>query len=67
MLGVGRELGIFTIEGGGSTQATITPTIYDLYLAVTLIWQFGGVALQPPIIVSANRRLHCKACTQEQK
>ena len=28
---------------------------------MTLIWWFGGVALQPPIIVSANRRLHCKA------
>ena len=36
-------------------------TVYDLYLAVTLIWWFGGVALQPPIIVSVNRRLHCKA------
>ena len=28
---------------------------------MTLIWRFGGVALQLPIIVSANRRLHCKA------
>ena len=28
------------------------------YLAVTLIWRFGSVALQLPIIVSANRRLH---------
>ena len=36
-------------------------TVYDLYLAVTLIWRFGSVALQPPIIVSANRRLHCRS------
>ena len=29
-------------------------TVYDLYLRWLLVWRFGGVALQPPIIVSPN-------------
>ena len=27
-------------------------SFYTDYFAVTLIWRFGGVALQPPIIMS---------------
>ena len=29
-------------------------TVYDLCLAVILIWRFGGVVPEPPIIMSAN-------------
>ena len=29
-------------------------TVYDLRLAVILVWRFGGVVPEPPIIMSAN-------------
>ena len=35
-------------------ENTITLTVYDLCLAVILIWRFGGVVPEPPIIMSAN-------------
>ena len=51
-LGFDTLLCIYT---GGVNMLPFNP-VYDLYLAVTLIWRFGGVALQPPIIMSACRR-----------
>ena len=32
----------------------IVNTIYNLCLGVILIWRFGGVVPEPPIIMSAN-------------
>ena len=36
------------------SQLVTLTTVYDLCLAVILIWHFGGVVPEPPIIMSVN-------------
>ena len=48
-----NSLIVFTLAGAKLATLKVH-TVYDLYFAVTLIWRFGSVALQPPIIMSAN-------------